>query len=1097
MRAKKPRSGGAAGKSRTRRESPSPIRPDFPCESVLVCDAKGRISAADAAAGDLCGGDSVGRPFREAFPLVLRTGETGARKVGGAGRRRAFSLSPVLKGRRAEHVEAQMTRKDGRAVRLVVTATPLRVGGAAVSGCVVRLRREDAGGGPPGERAGHARQLLERLLAQRREYDVIQRELREETRARIRMEEQLRHTDNQLFGIFERAPVALCLLDSAGRFVLVNAALEKKFGFRREELRGRPYSGFLRPKGKGPDRELFDALTDGRLPLVDEEQQFVTRRGPIWARVRISPLPRMGDSPLLLGVLLDTTRQKAVETALRRGRRNQETLLDLHRLAMAGTDRAGLARESARAACVALGMSVAVVWETAPDGTVRPWGGFPERLARRIAAEPGTFAGYVADAGGPVVCGRLDADSRFRPPKGLPEDVVGGVGVPVPGTAGRPCGVLAVYGPRGVHPVVDVDFVEAVAHFLGAAAERKALEEELSEAEARFRILVERNPAVTYVRAAGTGGAFTYVSPRIGSVLGFTPEQLLADPGLFAARMHPDDRSGVEEQYAARVAGGKEFRAEYRMVAREGRIVWFLDEAVPVRGKRGRIAFYQGFLANITACKMAESALAETTELLEKVFSTTYVGIAYLARDFTYVRVNRAYARAAGRTPVFYAGKNYFALDADEGRMASFRDVLSTGKPFFARAQESGRREGGTRYLDWSLLPVLDKGGEVAGLVLSVLDVSERKWAEEDLRKSEQRFRSLVELLPVGISVVRDGKVVFRNGADEAISGPLADTAEFGRLLDVHPEDREAFASFRDRVGSPGEPGGEFRFLVPGRDEEGARTRWLMCRSAPIEHQGAPAALVCTLDVTRVKELEHLAAFRERLASLGQVSAGMAHEIRNPLSGINIYLSAVEQIVGTSRGLEPEERAKLEAVVEHLRSASAKISSVIQRIMEFAKPLPPTLDLVDVNEAVRGALRSTAVLLRKRRVRIRRSLSTALPRCRADSDLLEQVLVNLVTNAVQAMDGMGEARRLEVKSCERGDSVLIDVSDSGPGVPVHLRGRIFDPFYTTRKEGYGIGLSFSHRVITDHGGSLTVQSSRWGGGLFRIALPVAGADPAG
>jgi len=143
-----------------------------------------------------------------------------------------------------------------------------------------------------------------------------------------------------------------------------------------------------------------------------------------------------------------------------------------------------------------------------------------------------------------------------------------------------------------------------------------------------------------------------------------------------------------------------------------------------------------------------------------------------------------------------------------------------------------------------------------------------------------------------------------------------------------------------------------------------------------------------------------------------------------------------------------------------------------------------------VNQVVREALEFSSATLRKGGISVGTELSPGLPRCVADSRLLEQVLLNLITNAVQAMEIENGPKRLGVATAQENGTVLIRVFDNGPGVPFHLREKIFDPFYTTRKTGHGIGLSFSHRVIESHGGTLTASGSEWGGAEFRIALPL-------
>jgi C4-dicarboxylate-specific signal transduction histidine kinase len=158
--------------------------------------------------------------------------------------------------------------------------------------------------------------------------------------------------------------------------------------------------------------------------------------------------------------------------------------------------------------------------------------------------------------------------------------------------------------------------------------------------------------------------------------------------------------------------------------------------------------------------------------------------------------------------------------------------------------------------------------------------------------------------------------------------------------------------------------------------------------------------------------------------------------------------------------------------------------------MEFSKSVPPKLDPVDLNGVIEEAIQLSAASLRRNRIELRQILAPGLPKCQADSRLLVQVLLNLITNAIQAMENADGKRRLEVASCMEGDRVVATVADSGPGIPPHLRTKVFDPFYTTRRDGHGIGLSFSHRVMTDHHGSLTVSASQWGGAQFRIEIPL-------
>jgi signal transduction histidine kinase len=245
-------------------------------------------------------------------------------------------------------------------------------------------------------------------------------------------------------------------------------------------------------------------------------------------------------------------------------------------------------------------------------------------------------------------------------------------------------------------------------------------------------------------------------------------------------------------------------------------------------------------------------------------------------------------------------------------------------------------------------------------------------------------------------------------------------------------------------------------------------------------------------DVTEKMRAEAAMGNAQKLESLGVLAGGIAHEIRNPLSSVNISISSIERSCEASRGLEPEAKERIGLILGQMKSAAAKMGQVIQRVMDYSKPFPPRKEEVDLNRVVEEAIRLSLSTLRKRDIAVLRDLAPGLVTHRVDAQMIEQVLVNLITNACQAMEGFEGEKMLEIGSAVRDGRIVLRVSDTGPGVPTHLRERVFDPFFTTRKDGSGIGLSFSHRIVADHGGEIRVDTSRWGGAEFRIELPIPG-----
>ncbi|MBW2170259.1 MAG: GHKL domain-containing protein [Deltaproteobacteria bacterium] len=325
------------------------------------------------------------------------------------------------------------------------------------------------------------------------------------------------------------------------------------------------------------------------------------------------------------------------------------------------------------------------------------------------------------------------------------------------------------------------------------------------------------------------------------------------------------------------------------------------------------------------------------------------------------------------------------------------------------------------------------------------------------------------------------------NPEQERLFGPLPRSFKLTDFEGLHPDDAEKVRRNYQKMLS-----GEiltldmdFRLYLPGKKDSKLDMKWVHCRASSIEYQGEKAILVNMMDITRAKELEHLLRIQDKMTSLGRVAAGIAHEIRNPLSGINIYLDTLEKIYNNAENLE-----KVKGILAHLQSASTKIESVIRRVMDFSKPGQPKLVLTDINQPIEDAIGLCSVTLRKSGITIEKKLSEDLQPLHADPNLIEEVILNLITNAAEAMKNMDGEKKIEVASFMENNRIILKISDSGPGVPSALKDKVFDPFYTTKIESTGIGLSLSHRIVMDHGGSLGISKSKWGGAEFLIEIPI-------
>ncbi|MBW1773065.1 MAG: PAS domain S-box protein [Deltaproteobacteria bacterium] len=419
--------------------------------------------------------------------------------------------------------------------------------------------------------------------------------------------------------------------------------------------------------------------------------------------------------------------------------------------------------------------------------------------------------------------------------------------------------------------------------------------------------------------------------------------------------------------------------------------------------------------------------------------------------------------------------------------MQEMQEQIKRGEQLDHYETVQQRKDGTLVDISLSISPIKDDTGAIVEASTIARDISAHKIAEEEIRKSEQRLRDLIENSLTGISIIQDGTVVYQNPEQERLLGPLPRPAKLSDHESIHPDDVEKVKNFYRALttGKESTLETDFRFFVSDKKESNDRMKWVHCRASLIDYLGKEAVLINMMDISRTKELEHLLRIEDKMSSLGRVSAGIAHEIRNPLSGINIYLKTLEKIYDRGEGLD-----KVKGIIRELQSASRKIESVIRRVMDFAKPAEPKLVLIDMNQPINEAVNLTSVAMRKKGIQIERVPAEALPPCMIDPQMIEEVIVNLINNAAEAMKNIKGTKKIEVAASVSDDHIVLRVSDSGTGVPLNLREKVFDPFYTTKNSSAGIGLSLVRRVVTDHRGYLDISQGKLGGAEFIMGIPL-------
>lgn len=350
--------------------------------------------------------------------------------------------------------------------------------------------------------------------------------------------------------------------------------------------------------------------------------------------------------------------------------------------------------------------------------------------------------------------------------------------------------------------------------------------------------------------------------------------------------------------------------------------------------------------------------------------------------------------------------------------------------------------------------------------------------AYESLLASREDFQLVLETSPEPVLVLRGLEVLYLNPAAAKVLGGGA-VRGTSVLTWIHPDDHAAC----ERLFQPsGGPALEFRVNAP----DGRTLTWRAKPGRRLRFEHEEALLIVANDVTDQAALHAQLALNERLIALGTLSAGVAHEINNPLTYV---LHSAEALLSPRAKLpddfEPEEHLRA------IQDGARRIQEIVRQLVGFARPSTPGLSPVDVHAVVRTMLRFVQDLLGERG-RIELDFAPVPPVLAREREL-GQVVLNLLLNAVQAIVESGRpsgAVTVMTRQAASG-AVELTVSDDGPGVPAHLRTRIFDPFFTTRAKGTGLGLYICHRLVSELGGTLTLLDLPRPGASIRVTLPAS------
>ena len=633
--------------------------------------------------------------------------------------------------------------------------------------------------------------------------------------------------------------------------------------------------------------------------------------------------------------------------------------------------------------------------------------------------------------------------------------------------------------------------------YLRDITERKRFERQIKESEERYRNLFERVQHGIFVSTKS--GRFLDCNPALLDILGYrSKEEFL---GIDIARdlyVNPEDRR-MFQRLVARNGFVKDFEVEFRR--KDGQKITILLTAHPIRNGKGEIIGYEGLNIDITERKEMERRVQEAGKKFQKISEMGEDGIIVIDEGNRIIFANSMATELTGYSNEGLLRMKFTNLlnGRDRRFLAEMHDQVGLDESKrLCTEMEVLTADGEAKEAEVCITIARPEGGKMNTYVY-LKDITERKKMVNEIRRSNEFLTKLIASSgDCIIAADMTGNIIIFNKAAEELLGYRAEEV-MGKvnIVDLYPSGgaKEIMSKLRSEdYGGVGKLTPQQFTLVK---KSGEHIPIQLSASVVYDEQGGE---VCSVGfftdlrprIQMEKELEetHLQLVNsEKMASLGKLAAGIAHEINNPLGGILIYSSLMkEELDGAD-----SRRQDLEKIVQE----ATRCKDIVKSLLEFSRQTEPKMEPTDINKAITDGLFFLENQALFHNIKIVKSLSPVPPMVRGNPGQLKQVFMNIIVNAAEAMPGGGT---LTIKTAPSDDqkAVSIDFVDTGEGIPQENLTRIFDPFFTTKElgKGTGLGLSTSYGIIDEHGGRIDVKSQVGKGTTFRIELP-AGPEEAG
>lgn len=605
---------------------------------------------------------------------------------------------------------------------------------------------------------------------------------------------------------------------------------------------------------------------------------------------------------------------------------------------------------------------------------------------------------------------------------------------------------------------------------LQSLREQRRADLKLIHSEERLRSLIDNNPDA--IGLIDPEGRVTYANPVTTELFGYSADDWM-NRSIFDFVV-PADKDYMQQIFPSTLTGDNS-KLEIRALHKRGHSAWVSMMIVPVIVDEQVVGLYC-IAKDITERKRAEAELRESKQQLESFFNNTSDTIIISDKEGRIVRVNRAFEQTFGWTKEEVMGKVVPMSMADQ--LESYREIwkqLEAGETLPALEKFDHRKDGTAVYVSVNFSPVRNHEGKMIAMAGIGRDMSERRRSEQALQQAQQELQETVH---------QQQGIIFkyRKVGGEYIH-TLCDGQMLGRL-GMRPGDvigrtcREIF------------PKEQAESILPYYDLawEGQDVTYEFLSSEemvslvslkPLFRDGEVAEVIgSSIDITELKRTQDLLRKSDKLSIVGELAAGVAHEIRNPLTPLRGFVQLLQN-------KSPEHRMYYEIMLSEID----RINTIVSEFMVLAKPQPVAFREKDLRHILQTIIQVLEAQANLYNVQFALSFPPEMPRIKCEENQLKQVFINILKNAIDAMPD-GGLIRLQVV-CPDEDHVTVQVIDNGCGIPPERLPVLGEPFYTTKEKGTGLGLMVSYRIIENHQGTIEITSEVGRGTEVSVTLPVS------